>query len=46
METLRDALDYSIFLAQADRSHIALFGESLGGYLALSLAMHDKRIKR
>lgn len=45
IETLREAVDYASSLPGADASRIGLFGESLGAYLALALAMHDNRIK-
>lgn len=45
LETLSQALDYASSLPRVDRRHIGLLGESLGGYLALSLAMKDRRIK-
>jgi len=45
LETLREAVDYASSLPKADPARIGLLGESLGGYLALSLAMRDKRIR-
>lgn len=45
LETLRQALDYVSSLPKANAARIGVLGESLGGYLALSLAMHDRRIK-
>ena len=45
LDTLRQAVDYACSLPKADPAHIGLWGESLGGYLALSLALHDRRIR-
>lgn len=45
LEALSQALDYASSLPKADRRHMGLLGESLGGYLALSLAMKDRRIR-
>jgi dienelactone hydrolase len=45
LEVLEDAVDYVSSQPQTDRARIGLLGESLGGYLALSLAMHDSRIR-
>jgi len=45
IETLQQAVDYASELPSADSSRIGLFGESLGGYLALSLALRDRRIR-
>lgn len=45
IDTLRDAVSYVSSLPEVDATRIALFGESLGGYLALALAMEDRRIK-
>ncbi len=45
LETLGQAVDYASSLPKADPTRIGLLGESLGGYLALSLAMRDHRIK-
>ena len=45
LETLQLAVDYAASLPRVDPDRIGLFGESLGGYLALSLAMTDARIK-
>jgi carboxymethylenebutenolidase len=45
LATLSKAVDYVSSLPKVDSRHIGLLGESLGGYLALSLAMTDARIK-
>jgi len=45
LETLRAAVDYASLLPKGDTARIGLFGESLGGYLALALAMQDTRIR-
>jgi dienelactone hydrolase len=45
LETLRQAVDYAASLPKANPVRIGVLGESLGSYLALSLAMRDRRIK-
>jgi carboxymethylenebutenolidase len=45
LETLDQAIDYASLLPNVDARRIGLVGESLGGYLALTLGMHDRRIK-
>jgi len=45
LETLRATVDYANLLPKGDPARIGLFGESLGGYLALALAMPDRRIQ-
>jgi|SRR5579859_455217 len=45
LATLSQAVDYASSLPKADPRRIGLLGESLGGYLALSLAMTDQRIR-
>jgi carboxymethylenebutenolidase len=45
LEVLERTVDYAFATRKGDSKHIGIFGESLGGYLALSLAMQDKRIK-
>src|SRR5438477_12055976 len=43
METLADALNYIAAQPRVDAERIGLIGFSLGGYLALALAAHDRR---
>jgi len=45
LEVLQRSVDYAHSLYPHNPPPIAVFGESLGGYLALSLAMRDPRIK-
>lgn len=45
METIRDAFDFASTLPQVDAERFGLLGFSLGGYLALSVAAHDERVR-
>jgi carboxymethylenebutenolidase len=45
METVADAVTYASGRPNVDPARIGLLGFSLGGYLALSLATRDTRIK-
>jgi dienelactone hydrolase len=45
LEVLERTVDYASTMRKGDSRHIGIFGESLGGYLALSLAMKEMRIK-
>jgi dienelactone hydrolase len=45
LEVLARTVDYALTTRKGDSRHIGIFGESLGGYLALSLSMKEKRIK-
>jgi carboxymethylenebutenolidase len=45
MKTIGDAITYAGRQREVDAEHIALLGFSLGGYLALSVASVDPRVK-
>jgi carboxymethylenebutenolidase len=45
LQALKDALEYVSRMPHADTSRIALYGESLGGYLAIALAARDSRVR-
>ncbi len=45
LKVLKRTVDFAFAIQKGDSKHIGIFGESLGGYLGLSLAMKDKRIK-
>lgn len=45
LQALEDAVDYVCQIPGADEDRIALYGESLGGYLAIALAARDSRVR-
>lgn len=45
LDTLEDSIDYALTLRKVDSRRVFLHGESLGGYLAISLAATDPRVK-
>ena len=44
-QTLLDAVEFATRLPNVDSQSIGLLGFSLGGYLAIAVASHDRRIK-
>jgi carboxymethylenebutenolidase len=44
-QTLLDAVEFATRLPNVDSQSIGLLGFSLGGYLAIAVAAHDRRIK-